>query len=102
MKSHSYVFSALRLCLKRLLCGIFIFLLCAFSFLLSAQSARTKKKSSSGKRVVIDFEDELLEGNVSNPSIFHLFHKKEMKYGNLIKLRKNFLPEMRRTAREIK
>ena len=64
--------------------------------------ARTKRKKRRQKRVVINFEDELLEGNVSNPSIFHLFHKKELDYGRLVKFRKNFLPEMRRTAREIK
>ncbi len=61
-----------------------------------------KKKQKMKKRVVIDFQDELLEGGVSNPGIFHLFHKKQMSYGRLVKFRKNFLPEMRRTAREIK
>ena len=61
-----------------------------------------KKKRKIKKRVVIDFQDELLEGGVSNPGIFHLFHKKQMSYGRLVKFRKNFLPEMRRTAREIK
>ena len=63
--------------------------------------ARKKGKKKRGK-VVIDFQDELLEGSVSNPSIFHLFHKKQLDYGRLIKFRKNFLPEMRRTVREIK
>jgi hypothetical protein len=73
------------------------------AFFCSASTAKTNKsKKKRKKRVVIDFQDELLEGSSSNPSIFHLFHKKQMDYGRLIKFRKNFLPEMRRTAREIK
>ena len=75
-------------------------ILFAMMFIPMAEGATKKKKIK--KRVVIDFQDELLEGNVSNPSIFHLFHKKQLRYGRLIKFRKNFLPEMRRTAREIK
>ena len=61
------------------------------------------KKRKRKKRVVIDFQDELtLEGEAFNANIFHLFHKKQGDYGRLVKFRKNFLPEMRRTAREIK
>ena len=79
------------------LVGLFVLLLFAFSILAEAKKGKRKMK----KRVVIDFQDELLEGNVSNPNIFHLFHKKQIDYGRLVKFRKNFLPEMRRTAREI-
>ncbi len=71
-----------------------------FTLFGSAETGR-KGKRKFKKRVVIDFQDELLEGNVANPSIFHLFHKKQMDYGRLVKFRKNFLPEMRRTAREL-
>ena len=78
---------------------LFMFLLFVFSTLAEAKKGKGKRKRQ--KRVVIDFQDELLEGNVSNPSIFHLFHKKQIDYGRLVKFRKNFLPEMRRTAREI-
>jgi len=73
-----------------------IALFCSFNAAQANQKRKIKKK-----RVVIDFQDELLEGTTSNPSIFYLFHKKQMDYGRLIKFRKNFLPEMRRTAREI-
>ena len=79
------------------LAGLGLFFLLVFSGVAEAKKGKRKMK----KRVVIDFQDELLEGNVSNPSIFHLFHKKQLDYGRLIRLRKNFLPEMRRTAREI-
>ena len=76
---------------------LFLVFLCSTSM---AKTTQAKKKRK--KRVVINFQDELLEGRASNPSIFHLFHKKQIDYGRLVKFRKNFLPEMRRTAREIK
>ena len=78
-------------------CVSFLLLFTLFSWAETGQKGKRKFK----KRVVIDFQDELLEGNVANPSIFHLFHKKQMDYGRLVKFRKNFLPEMRRTAREL-
>ena len=82
--------------------GIWLFSL--FFILLFCFSVTAKKKTVKKRKgkVVIDFQDELLEGSVSNPSIFHLFHKKQLDYGRLVKFRKNFLPEMRRTVREIK
>ena len=76
-----------------------LFFILLFSFSVTAKKKTVKKRKG---KVVIDFQDELLEGSVSNPSIFHLFHKKQLDYGRLVKFRKNFLPEMRRTVREIK
>ena len=67
-----------------------------------ARASKRRRKRRMKKRVTVDFGDELIEGSVSSPGIFHLFHKKELSYGRLIKFRKNFLPEMRRTARELK
>ena len=86
---------------KRLGRGLFLSVFLPVALCFSAGVfAKTKVKRK--KRVVIDFQDELLEGALSNPGIFHLFHKKQLDYGRLVKFRKNFLPEMRRTAREIK
>lgn len=78
---------------------IFVFLV-SILFCFSVVAKTYKKKYK--KRVSIDFQDELLEGGVSNPNIFHLFHKKQIQYGRLVKFRDNFLPEMRKTARELK
>ena len=81
--------------MKNIKCGLLLMLLFMFGALAQSQGKK------SGKRVVIDFQDELIEGEVSNPNLFHLFQKKQIEYGRLIRLRKNFLPEMRRTSREI-
>jgi len=85
--------------LKKTFPYLCLFILFLFSF--SSFAAPKNKKVKGKKRIMIDFQDELVEGDVSNPNIFLLFHKKQIKYSQLIRLRKDFLPEMRRTAREL-
>jgi hypothetical protein len=53
------------------------------------------------KRTSINFEDELIEGEVKKPELFYLLQKKQFNFKRLIKLRENFLPEMRRTAEDL-
>ncbi len=57
-----------------------------------------KKK---GKEHTLSFEDELVEGANSKPELFYLFQKKRFNYKRLIKLRENFLPEMKKTSEEL-
>ena len=74
------------------------------TLMLSAEAfaqSKKKKKSSSRKRTTINFEDELIEGEVQKPELLYLLQKKQFNFKRLIKLRKNFLPEMRRTAEDI-
>ncbi len=56
-----------------------------------------KKKTSK-----IDFEDELVEGELKKPELFYLLQKKQFNFKRLIKLREDFLPEMRRDADEVR
>lgn len=60
------------------------------------ENGKDKKKTSS-----INFEDELIQGQANKPELLYLLQKKQFNFKRLIKLRKNFLPEMRRTAEEI-
>ncbi len=57
--------------------------------------------SQSERRATINFEDELVEGATNKPELFYLFQKKNFNYGRLIKLRENFIPEMRRTSEDL-
>ena len=66
-----------------------------FSTLAMAQNKKPK-------RTVIDFEEDLIQGDRTNPELFYLLERKQFNYKKLIRLRENFLPEMRRTAEEIK
>jgi len=61
---------------------------------LHAQEKLEKKKALS-------FEDELVEGSTQKPELFYLFQKKNFNYKRLIKLRENFLPEMRKTSEDL-
>lgn len=63
----------------------------------------TPNKPSNGqeKKQSLNFEDELVEGSAQKPDFFYLFQKKNFNYKRLIRLRENFLPEMRRTAEDI-
>ncbi|AZZ37672.1 hypothetical protein CIK05_12990 [Bdellovibrio sp. qaytius] len=58
-------------------------------------------KLKAGQKQTLNFEDELVEGSAQKPELFYLFQKKNFNYTRLIKLRENFLPEMRKTSEDI-
>lgn len=53
------------------------------------------------KRTNVDFEDQLIQGEVNKPELFYLLQKKQFNFGKLIKLRENFIPEMTKTAEDL-
>lgn len=56
------------------------------------------------RRTSINFEDELIEGEVKKPELFYLLQKKQFNFKRLIKLRENFYPkceERQKTCREV-
>src|SRR3954470_3544218 len=59
-------------------------------------------KTGDKKKTNIDFEDELVEGELKKPELFYLLQKKQFNFKRLIKLREDFLPEMRRDGDEIR
>lgn len=61
----------------------------------------TKSHSSDEKKKSLSFEDELVEGATAKPELFYLFQKKNFNFKRLIKLRENFVPEMRRTSEDV-
>lgn len=56
---------------------------------------------SDKRRTSINFEDELIQGEVKRPELLYLLQQKQFNYKKLIKLRENFLPEMERTAEDV-
>lgn len=73
--------------------NIFIFIaFLAFSFVGVNSHAQAKKRTN------INFEDQLIRGEVQKPELFYIMQKKQFNFGRLIKLRENFLPEMRKTS----
>lgn len=65
------------------------------------QPAQSNVIKSKDRKTTLSFEDELVEGGTQKPELFYLFQKKNFNYKRLIRLRENFLPEMRKTSEEI-
>jgi hypothetical protein len=69
---------------------------------LSAVDAYAQKRGGRKQRAVIDFDDQLVKGELKKPELSYILQKKQFNFGRLIKLRENFLPEMRKTSEELK
>lgn len=79
---------------------VYIMILGAILVLSEVSLAQTTQ-IKPGRKQTLNFEDELVEGRAQKPELFYLFQKKNFNYARLIKLRENFLPEMRRTSEDI-
>ena len=69
-----------------------------------AAAAPTDAKSKQpvkGKKTTIDFEDQLIEGSRQKPELFYLLQNKDFNYKRLIRLREDFLPELRKSSEDI-
>lgn len=61
-----------------------------------------KAAASQGKKsTTLDFEDQLVEGSAAKPELFYLLQKRQFNYKRLIRLRDDFVPEMRKTSEDI-
>jgi thioredoxin-like negative regulator of GroEL len=67
----------------------------------AADTPKSQTKSNSEKRTTVNFEDQLVEGQTQKPELFYILQQRDAKFKRLIKLRENFLPEMRETAEDI-
>lgn len=74
----------------------------SWSLTLQAQEKQPPRGEKGKKQTKIDFEDELVEGELKKPELFYLLQKKQFNFKRLIKLRDDFLPEMRRDADEVR
>jgi hypothetical protein len=71
------------------------------SVLAQAKGSRPPTGAAGEKTKSLSFEDELVEGATAKPELFYLFQKKNFNFKRLIKLRENFVPEMRRTSEDV-
>jgi hypothetical protein len=81
--------------------GLIIF---ALGLILSLPSAFAQSKAGAhqpAKRTSVNFEDQLIEGQTQKPELFYLLQQRNNNYKRLIRLRENFLPEMRKTAEDM-
>lgn len=87
---------------KLILVGALSTLLVSLATPVMAQEKAEKAGGGEKKKTKIDFEDELIEGELKKPELFYLLQKKQFNFKRLIKLREDFLPEMRRDAEEVR
>lgn len=67
-----------------------------------AAAPAKKGKKGQGKTTQLNFEDELIQGEAKKPELFYLLQRKQFNFKKLIKLRDDFLPEMRSTSEELR
>lgn len=69
--------------------------------LFQVTSSFAQQQQPKPKKTTVNFEDQLIEGQAQKPDLLYLLQKKKFNYKKLIRLRENFLPELRQTANEI-
>ena len=67
----------------------------------SGKPAAKQAASNQGKKTTVNFEDQLVEGSTQKPELFYLLQQRNNNFKRLIKLRENFLPEMRKTSEDL-
>ncbi len=72
--------------------------LSASAWAAEAKVIQEADKTVFKKKTVIDFNDVTLEGELTKPEGSYLLQKKRTKFGNLIKLRNDFLPELQKSV----
>lgn len=87
--------------LKKLVFIILFFCISIGVVLVSKSYAQDSDSGKKSKQQTLSFEDELIEGESAKPELAYLLQKRNFNYKKLIKLRENFLPEMRRTAEDV-
>lgn len=55
-------------------------------------------KEDDSRSEVLKFDNELIEGNVQQPELMYLLKQKNFNYKKLIKIRKDFIPELKKTS----
>ena len=68
---------------------------------LFVSAGHAQDKTKGPKRTTINFEDQLIKGQNQKPDLLYLLQKKQFNYKRLIRLREDFLPEMRESMTEI-
>ncbi len=71
-------------------------------FMLAVPSVSwSQANAPKSKKTTVNFEDQLIEGQAQKPDLLYLLQKKKFNYKKLIRLRENFLPELRQSADEM-
>ena len=67
----------------------------------SSKKTHINKNTPHSKTTTINFADQLVQGEVKKPELFYLLQRRQFNYKRLIKLRENFIPEMKKSAEDV-
>lgn len=98
----SKVFIMTRFLKPLALAVLMLFLSSSFAFAQQQDAKKPAPAAAKGepKKTTVNFEDQLIEGQTQKPELFYLLQQRNTNFKRLIKLRENFLPEMRKTAED--
>ena len=74
--------------------------ICTLILSCTAWAAEPAAPPPARKRISIQFDNELVEGTIQNPSMDYMFVRKEANYKKMMRLRENFLPEVKKGKRD--
>jgi len=89
------VVEQLRVCTSVRIVAFLVLLASISSFAQNKQTAQERKKTA------VNFEDQLIQGELNKPEFFYFLQRKQFNFGRLIKFRENFLLEMKKTSEQI-
>jgi len=75
----------------------FLIIIFSCTFVNAAWAQKDKRRKAT-----VNFEDELIQGDINKPELLYLLKQRQANYKRLIKFRKNFLPEMRKTTEDLR
>ncbi len=91
-----------KIYMKHIYCVTIFVFTSVFCSLGAAQTKDTSEQTSQKRKTILNFEDELVEGDAPKGDLFYLMQQKNYNFSKLIKLREHFLPEMRRTSESVR
>lgn len=85
--------------MKRSLVGLAALTLLAMGSTAAAQTViREENKTVVRKKTVIDFQDVTIDGEIKKPEGSYTVGHAKTKFGNLVKLRSDFMPELQKSV----
>jgi len=68
--------------------------------LLLASASFAKPPKSSARSKFYDFSEQLIDGEIKKPTNLYVDSRARVKFDRLLKLKKSFLPDLFKTAKE--
>tara|TARA_Y100000593_G_scaffold82504_1_gene155053 strand:+ start:40 stop:315 length:276 start_codon:yes stop_codon:yes gene_type:complete len=75
-----------------------VIIITLFFWLYAVLDARAEPPSSNAK--FYDFSEQVIDGQIKRPTALYTDARQKVKFDRLLKLKKSFLPEMLKTAKD--